>query len=269
MKFYAKRRNVKKRPAKKTVKKAIKTNSNRIFEKKVLKVIHKQAENKEAWHTSGTSLIKFNSGINATGDYQRLVPFISQGTADNQRIGDQIRAQSMNLKGYIKFDVSLDPALSLNNVAVGVRMMVLSLKNNLSWASLSSSATPLTNLLKKGGTTVGFTGLINDLMAPINTDLFTVHYNKVIYMNQSYVAYSTLAGYYSSDVKDLVRFFNIKIKCKNKLLKYDSGTDSGTLPTNFSPFLICGYSFLNGAGGDVVSTQLGLQYQTIFRYEDA
>lgn len=271
MKFYAKRRNVKKRPAKKTVKKAIKRNSNRIFEKKVLKVIHKQAETKEAYTTpSAGSLTFFNSGISSTADMLQVLPNIQTSVLDNGRVGDQIRLQKFNIKGYLKLDINTSGSSNSDLTAVYCRLFVLSLKQKPNYTDATSSSTPLSVLLKKGGTTTNFSGQLSDMMAPVNTDVFTVHADRKFYLNQSMLQNfnNTLNAIVPIDMKNTVKFFNIPVRCKNKLLKYDNGTSSGLLPTNYGPFLCLGYCFLNGASADVVSTRVGLHYISTVTYED-
>jgi len=237
------------------------------FNKRVLSVIKKQTEDKMAY-TSNSGVTLFNSGINSSADCQRIVPNISNGNTDYQRIGDQIRAQSFKLKGYL--EMAVDPAISgssASNRRIGVRMMVVTPKafGNVAFAENNASFWQGT-LLKKGGTTTNFSGVVSDLFADINTDAVTVHYNKVTYMTQP-VIYGTLQG--MLDISKTVKFFNINIKCKNRLLKYDANFDSALTPVNFSPILLIGYVLLDGTSPDTVSTRVGCMYETSFKYEDA
>lgn len=269
----------KKRPMGKRVRKLRKApvRTRRVYRKKqgltklIKKVIHQQAESKQAYTTtSNASLTYFNSGINSTGDMIQVIPNIAQGTGDNARIGDQIRAQSLNIKGYVKLDINTTGASNSDLTSVYCRMMVLSLKTKPNYTEATSSSTPLNSLLKKGGTTVGFTGVLSDIYAPVNTDLFTVHSERKFYLNQSHIQNfnSTTNAIVPVDVKNTVKFFNIPLKLKNKLLKYDSGVSSGLLPANYGPFLVLGYSFLNSASPDVISARVGLHYDVIMNYED-
>lgn len=269
--IYAKRsKKTVQRRRRKVTKRGVKPSST--FAKKVRQVIHKQAETKHAFHQSSSgSLTYFNSGINSTGDMLQIIPNITQSTADNGRIGDQIRAQSMNLKGYLKLDINTSGASNSDLTSVVARLFVVSLKTKLNYTEASSSATPLNALLKKGGSTVAFTGLLSDIYAPVNTDLFTVHHDRKFYLNQSMIQNfnSTTNAIVPLDVKNTVKFFNLNIRCKNKLLKYDANVSSGLLPTNYGPMFLLGYSFLNGASGDVISARVGTQFDVMFSYEDA
>lgn len=247
------------------------------FEKKVKAVISSQTETKQAYFSTGDSLTLFNSGINSGADMFQVLPSISIGSADNQRIGDQLNGKTLNIRGYMRLTpkaatgtVTNDPKIS--NVVC--RLMVLSLKQCSNYGLAVNQASQLTALLKKGGTTTAFTGALSDIYAPINTDIFTCHHNSVHYLTQDYVFVpSSTGGTYvnapvAMDVKDTVKFFNIPLKVK-KLMKYEVTCDAGIRPTNYGAFLCMGYSYLSGDSPDVVNTQVGLQFISTFNYEDA
>lgn len=240
----------------------------RNFKKAVKSVVNSMAEDKMAYHAnSETALTYFNSNINQTGDMLQVLPNISSGDEENQRDGDQITVKKLTVKGYIRF--SPVPVGNIAFCQVGVRLMCLSLKKTSSWDLATSTATPIANsLLRRGGTTVGFSGQLSDLYNPINTDLFTVHGNKTFYLTQNQNNWATQVGYYSLDVKNQIKMFTFDIKMKNKKLKYDDNTNSGLLPTNSAPFLCVGYVYLNGDAGDSIVSNLGLHYQSVLRFED-
>jgi len=236
------------------------------FEKKVLQVIHQQAEDKEAFLlTNESSLISFNSGITAVGDCLQLIPPTTNGSANYQRIGDKIQLKTHNIKGYYR----IVPNLAAGSYKFGnvmVRMLVVSFKSAPNYDMITSDPTitsKLAGLLQKGGTTVGFTGLVSDVMAPINRDLFTVHYDKVQNIKQDYVVTAT-----GGITEDTLRMFNINLKVKSKVLKYTDDMSSGLLPTNYSPVMMIGYCFADGSLPDTASTNLQLYYQSRITFED-
>lgn len=235
------------------------------------KVVNKNVEDKVMYQsTSESALVNFNSTISNIGDYMQLIPNCTSNADENGRVGDELTVKKFEVKGYIRFN----PVFNMSTAdpkacQVGVRMMILSLKKTASWDLVTSTSTPLNSLLRRGGTTVGFSGQIADLHNDINTDLFTVHHNKVFYMSQQFVGNSSTTGWFSSEIKDQIRFFKFSMKCKNKKLIYDDDTNSGLLPTNYAPFMLLGYSFLNGSAADTVSTNLGLQLQSYIYYQDA
>lgn len=239
--------------------------------RKIKQVVSSLNETKQAYYNSGNTLTLFNSGIDAVGDLQQIVPNIANGTEDNQRIGQQIRSKSLNIKGYIKLNVN-DVNDSTRLPSVIARMMVVSMKTAPNFSEAQAQAPKIGSLLKKGGTTVPFSGLLSDINAPINTDVFTVHADKKFYLNQSYVnstGVSPPSTIIAQDIRNTVKFFNINVKCKNRVLKYDEDVSSDLLPTNFAPFILLGYSYLDGSAADTLSTNLGLQYISTLNYEDA
>lgn len=254
-----------------TVKKAVRKARVTNFNRKVKMVLSSLAEDKQAFLTTGNSLSKFNSGIDSVGDLIQVLPGISQGVAENQRIGNQIRAKNLNIKGYLKLDVNdINDSTKLPNIVA--RMMVVTMKTAPCFTEAQGQAPKVGTLLKKGGTTTAFSGILSDIYAPINRDVFTVHYDQKFYLNQSYVnatGPSPPSTIISQDVSKTVKFFNINIKCKNRVLKYDEDVAGDILPSNFGPFLLLGYSYLDGSSPDVLSTPLGLQFDSTFNYEDA
>lgn len=257
--------------------KSKKTTKAKMTEKQIKKLIdkriNKNIEDKEAYHvinTGETTLTDFNSQINSTADMQQLIPNISVGASENQRIGNQITAKSLYVSGYFKFKPSVIPNAT-NYPNVCVRLMILSLKTAPNYTEANETSTPLNSLLRKGGTTSAYLGKLSDIFAPINTDLFTVHHNSVSYLTQSiYLQPSgaTVASV-SADLKNTVKFFDIKLKLKNKILKYDDTTSSGLLPTNYGPFMLLGYTYLDGSSPDLLNTACGMFYTTSLKYQDA
>lgn len=254
-----------------TIKKAIRTIKRKSLVKTIKKVIHSQVETKQAFHTSSNAaLTTFNSLITVNGDYLRVLPQITTGAADNQRIGDQLRLQNVMIKGYIKFNPTILTGDS-KNPAVMARLFVLSLKKNLFIGDVQTQTTALSGLLKKGGTTTAWTGILSDIYAPVNTDLFTVHHDRRYYLNQTnFVTMPTTnTGVFPSDIKNTVKFFSLPLKVRNKLLRYDANFDGGLSPINYAPFILLGYTYLDGSAPDNLTTNLGLHYDVIMNFEDA
>lgn len=237
------------------------TQPSAAFAKKVRAVLHKNVETKEAY--ANINNVNFNSGINSAGDCQWLMPAISQGTADNARIGDQIRGQTLTIKGAITSSLSYTSGAASR---IAVRMMVVTPKSYPQYdIAQAQSGTWMNTLLKKGGTTSAFVGNLQDLWAPINRDAITVYMDKVFYLNSPYVA--TSVGGLS--VANSVKFFSKTFKLRNKLIKYDSSIGSGVMLTSYAPILLLGYAHLDASSPDTVSTQVYLNADTIFKYEDA
>lgn len=275
MAFNPKRRRLRRpKPTKKkrVMAKAKSLSSSRAFRVAVQKVVSKDIETKQAFSNQFSQIQNYNSAINSSGDNNFLVPNIGQGTGDNARIGDQIRGQSLTIKGHFisRFTGSAGTTY-YQNCRIGVRMFIVQPKTYLGQGAISANSTTwMATLLKKGGTTVGFTGLISDLYAPVNTDAVTCYYDKLFYVQNPYsnaVFGSTMSNLLMPS--GTTKFFSKTIKLKNKILKYDSNIDSGLTPVAYNPTLIMGYAYLDGSTADTVTTQIGLAWDSILNYEDA
>lgn len=245
---------------------------SKAFVKKVKSIIHKEVETKQAFTNQFSQIQSYNSAINSSGDCAILMPGMSNGTGDSQRIGDQIRAQKLKITGHLitRFTGSSGTTY-YQNCRIGVRMFIVQPKSFLSSSNITTNATTWqSTLLKKGGTTTGFTGLISDLYAPVNTDAITCYYDKVFYVQNPYS--SAVFGTTSSNLMmptGTTKFFSKTLKLRNKLLKFDSTIDSGLTPVNFNPVLIMGYSYLDGSSPDAVTTNLAMSYASVLDYEDS
>lgn len=261
------------RKARKSNKKKVKPSKN--LTKAVDQIIKKRAEPKEAWTTSGNSLVQFNSSIDNTSEMLLVVPSLVENAEDNGRVGDQVTMRSLKISGYLKFGVnSGSSAEFLNDVTtfphVIARLFVVSLKIRSNYQDAIGTATFLSSLLKKGGTTAAFTGVLSDIYAPVNTDLFTVHHDKKFYLSQDFInsqGASIPSQYMVQNVRDTVKFFSLSMKCKNKKLIYDDYTSSNQ-PTNYAPIMLLGYAYLDGSAPDNLNSRLGLHYSTVMTYDD-
>lgn len=245
-------------------------NKEKELEKKIVSVLHKQVEDKQAWLHSGNTYISFNSGINASGDMLQVIPNIGQGVDTHQRMGDDIRAKKCRISGNIRLlpNNSLDVTTL---TAMYVRMFVVSFKNRSNYTDATGQTTALASLLKKGGTTTAWTGVLSDLNAPVNTDEFTVHAERKFYLSQSNIQSSGASAPSArlvTDLRNTMAFFNINLKCKNKKLMYDGTVGSDLQPTNWAPFILLGYCWLDGSSPDTLSTNLQMEYGVDFRFED-
>jgi len=259
------KKNNKKTP-KKTVR-LVKPKKRQSFEKKVLSVIHKQTEDKECYISNNeSSLVSFNSGISGAGDILQIIPNMFNGTEVNERVGDKVNLKSHNIRGYFRI-VPNTAAANYKFGNVAVRQMVLSLKTISNYDAVVADPTlanKLLGLLRKGGTTVSFQGLVSDVMCEINREVFTVHYDKVYHIKTDYNM--TAIG---ATTQDTLRMFNINMKVKNKQLKYSDDVSTSLLPTNYGCFMVFGYCYMDGSLPDTAATNLQVYYSSVMKYEDA
>lgn len=236
--------------------------SSRTFKKKVQSIINQNLEDKVAYKS--VMNVNYNSIIDGASDLNFLIPNMAKGTANNARIGDQVRAKSLTITGWI---ISNLTTTDYSSSRIGVRMMVVQPKGYISQFNISSNATTwLPRLLKKGGTISGFQGTTADFIAPINTDYITCYYDRKMYIEAPYIP-GTNEGI--NNVRHMTKFFKIKIKIRNKILKYDDGDNGGLTPTHFNPVLLLGYCHLDSSGADNIQTQINLSYDSKMYFQDA
>ena len=238
--------------------------------KTIQKIIHRDVETKSVCAVQSST--NFNSGINSIGDVLPLIAGMANGTTDSNRIGDQVRGQNLRVRGhFITRFTGGGGTTYYQNCRIGVRVMIVQPKSFLSLGSIQGNAAVwMSSLLKRGAVTTGFTGIISDLYSDINTDCVTKYYDKVYYIQNPYS--NAVLGSPSSSLlmpTGTTKFFNKTIKLKNKLLKYDSGIDSGLTPTNYNPVMVLGYAYLDGTSPDVVTTQIAMSFDAYLDYEDA
>ena len=249
------------KPRAKRVKRVSKPRTKNLV-KLIQKVIHKDVETKI--QSVNQALTAYNSGINVGADATKLIPTIVQGTDDGQRVGDTILGQHLNCRGHMILDLPGNNATT--NCRIAVRMMVVQPKR---YQNDSDCTTYYANwmpyLLQNGANSQAFTGIIQDLYLPINTNAITKYYDKITYLSVPINQVSSAIGIDTADVRRTVKFFNINVPCK-KVLKYQDGNNT---PINYSPMLIMGYVHLDGSAPDTVSAVVSMAYTTVIKYEDA
>lgn len=209
----------------------------------------------------------FNSTISSTGDVLRLIPDINQGVADGYRIGDKIQPLVLRIRGFVQTNSDYVPTRLHSRHAV--RLMILSVKNYGSFdTAYNNSALTLPNLLKKGTTVSAFNGAPSDLYADINTNVFNLHYNRVMYLTEGVNASNS--GYFGENLRSL-RFFRKTIRFRRPFLYENTQVGiSGARPTNCGMFMVLGYvNLAYGDTADVISTNIAMQYDTKLSYFDS
>lgn len=233
---------------------------SKTFAKKVQKVISKNVESKVSVYTS-PSMVPLNQFLDTSNDCLRLIPFVPNGTAQNQKLGTEIRVQSINFRGHLIFTI---PQTSVNKTRIGVRFTILRGKRFNDWQAAQTDFTAnYTRLLE--GVITGNQGTVAQFNTPINKDYFSTVMDKRFYMSQSLNPAAT-TGYATSQTCKLLNF---NIPYSRRKLIFEDGLDIDD-PVNYPYFLLVNWCMLDGsavtAPGD---TSLSLQYTTTMKYEDA
>lgn len=238
-----------------------KQNPRTAFRKAVQKIVNKNIETKQSYHIMAPT--NFNSGIDAAADALRVLPNVGRGDDVSNRIGQLITAQRLRVQGAISWSPSAGQFGTFANARLGVRLFIIGVRqyNSVSDA-LANTATWMPILLQKGSTATAFTGAINDLWAPLNSESFIKYYDKVFYLDGTYQANATGM----SQLIGATKLFKANLRVKNKVLKYET---AGVNPTNYAPIFVVGYAHMDGSGADVLSTAITVQWDAVLDFDDA
>lgn len=243
-----------------------KKRSRKTFAKRVGAIINKGRETKEVYNNLAQT--SFNSGIDSAGDVIRILPNMANGLGEAQRIGNQVQALSLTVKGAIIYNPSAGQFGTYSNTRLGIRMMIVQPKAYSSYDAIQANATTwLPQLLRKGLTQTAFTGVLDDLWAPINTEAITKYYDKVFMMTSP--LQSTAVGY--TEFLGSTKLFSktFKFKGAGKVLRYDPDFNANILPTNYAPCIIIGYTHMDGSAPDTLSTAIQMNFTSFLNYKDA
>jgi len=242
-----------------------KGNVSKNIKDEIKKELHKRIEDKQVYHSY--PLTSHNSGIDVSGDAIQLIANMSKSVNEGGRIGNSIQCKRIRVTGHFIITTIGNETTSTYKHNIVVRLMCIKVKNFPEVSSaIGSYAFWMPSLLQKGNSTSAFTGLIDDLYAPINRDLITVKYDKLFRVSQGY--YNTGDNTYPPSM-DTCKMFDFTIKNK-KILKFDDFTNAGLTPINDAGYIMMlGYCFLDGTAPDTVSTSIKLAFNSAMYYEDA
>lgn len=227
---YGKKRNYA-RMAKKAVRKpkanGIKVSKpviNPVLKKYVSKLVNKTEEIKVFTNGLATKYNIQGSGFNTTGPFgfnspSNIIPIISQGTGQHQRVGNVIRPKG---KLYIRGHVVALPTSSTNNPFPNcpfyVKIVVWRQKASM---STISNTDILDNGITAGG--INFDGTLDDLMIPFNRDKYVIGAVKTFSLQPN----STVSGYSTENLSrfPVSKFFKMYVDLPAKLTYNDTLLD--------------------------------------------
>lgn len=230
----------------------------------VKSAIHRTAETKIASTTQAINT--YNSGITSSSDFLKLLPIITQGVAQNSRVGSEIKPIKLVVRGYLVYN----SYSNANATMLGPRMFLMQQKQ------IRSYANGITNfdLLDLGGDGTNFTGAALDFVSPHNKDAFYFYADKKTKMLKPYGYTNNISSSTSmSDIpSNLFYPFTITIRPGSNgfpaTLKYDNASGSNQYPTNFAPYLAMGYCNLLNFSPDVIDAQVSMEFISTLYYED-
>lgn len=213
----------------------------------VKKMLHQNVETKLVGLQYNAS---FNNRINTPGDIIQILPNTTNGTGNNDRIGNKITPRGLKVVVSMTVnDVTPGPGFELLP-----RLFILSSRQQKDWQYVPATV-DLTKLLDDGTGERPFLGDIHDYQAPVNRESFIVHKD---------VKTKICLG---TDEQNLgrVKTYTFWIKCP-KVLNYD---DLAATPNNFAPFLSMGFACGDFSQPSDAYTAVKLAMTSTLYFEDA
>jgi len=231
------------------------------FVKKVQRVITKMAEKKQ------TTTTQINVGL-TTGDNSVLVPYIalapilSQGSAENGRIGNSVMVKYARIAGY----VNMLPYNSITNTfpCIKLKMWLVSYKNRNASATNDQTLVigDMATFFENGASGVPFQGTMYDAICPCNSSRWTVHSTRTfdLTLGGASTAYpNTTAPVVGNG--SFQKYFSFDFAKHLGKLMYDD-TSGSNYPTNKNCFLI-----MQPITADGSSRQAGPVAEIHYRYD--
>lgn len=243
--------------------KKISSKSSKSFKKKVLAVIHRQAENKVYIAYGANNSI--TTVVGATPTNINLVPPITQGVGHSQRVGDNVNIRYARVHGHI----NILPYNSISNPTVGplyVKLWLFSVKNFKNSDNLSTS-TINTNFFETNSGSTGMQGNMLDIELSINKQNFTVYATKTYLLSSGPTQGSTYYNSAGASCGATGRFsvpFSFSYAKHMKTLKYDD--TSPVQPTNRNMWLA--FQAVYADGTSLALTTAEYHYNLRVEFED-
>lgn len=284
--------------ARRAAKRAAKAATSKALTTAITKVISRKAESKQAmfYGTAGTfpqtglfndrAFSQQNQFISSTvSDMKWLLPNVAEGTADNQRIGEQISPTSLRITGIVKIANSILTAAPPPPADVYAVVYVLTHKVYKSYeALLGSPAVPpatgfvggnnFTQLLKNGeNTTTTFTGNWWAARQPIADQYYNVLAKKVIRLRWAGLYTSGGQSVSIANAHDFQANWTVNLNKRHlpAHLKYPEASVTGAFnnaPQNFAPFMVVGYYNADGTNTSTAQVQIETTYVSTLNYKD-
>lgn len=186
----------------------------------------------------------------------------SQGTAQNQRIGNQLKIKRWVIKGTFQ---GPDGGTAFDDLQCIVKLYFMRQYN---YQPITAT---LPGLYQDGGSVATPDGSVMQRLMPINKDSYKVYWSKTFKLGQS--AAGTATGTSNNDFKLCPSFgFDVtKYVCKNKIVKYEDGA---TTPTDSLISSLTLVAVMTSQIGDITfgATQesaFSIAINSYIEYEDA
>lgn len=207
--------------------------------------------------------VQFSTAITSTNELFALIPKVSQGTDDYQRVGQTIQPKSLK--------VNIQCALgTANSCQIVADFFFLTAKNVKDIKLTNQILTG--NLLNDGqGGNIPYDGTSYTAMCPINSSEFTLIKRKRVILRKGGYDYNTMysgGGPATDTMTYNSAMFSVKIPLPKKLTYL---TAADLQPTNSFPFMMVGFHAIDNFGNIALTPTIPLyvQAQSQLYFKDA
>lgn len=238
---------------------------NPALKRVVRKMINNTEEKKFYTQSIAYKSPILGTGFNTTGNFgyntaSNIIPVITQGTGQQQRIGCKIRPTSLLVRGHI-LALPTTAAGGTNpytNIPFYVRIVV--------WRQRQSMTTATNPAILDDGITSGgndFEGSLDDLMVPFNKDRFNIA--KVITLKLQPAANSGTAAAENLSKYPMSAFFKFRVPIPKVFVYNDTALD----PSNCRWFMSAGIVNFDGTLAINTVSRANITAQSVLSYTDA
>lgn len=232
------------------------------FASRVKKVIHSQIENKHVNTYAGNTALVFALSGGLSPIAIGMLPTVSQGTGQAQRVGNEINVIKANLKGYVNilpYNFTTNP----QPCPVYVKMWLCRRKQGSPGITGLPSSADYNQWFQSGSGTIGFQGNMLDMTFDTNKDYWTVLATKTIQLGNNSPTSSSSA--ILSGNLGVSQPFSFNFAKHIGKLKYN---DTFNTPTNKELYLVFQNVLADGSTGNAISAT-EIHYNIEWTYEDA
>lgn len=180
-----------------------------------------------------------------TASLMNLFPPITQGVKRNQRDGSRIKLTGVRCKFF--FQIPTDADSDRPSSLIACRLLVCSCKTLKQFSQINANWDAAPGLLNRkylrdGEQETAFQGDMKSLHFPVNTALFTTHYDKKFTLHRGEIRGEPGPGLTNVPAAYKQLKLNLKVKSVNVRWPDDGATES----MNFAPMAILMYAPMDG-----------------------
>lgn len=266
---YARKKRVARKPARKTMSRRARVAKPTVSMVKTMvkKALDNRIENKTLGTTGTLSIFQAqNTTIINTFN---LIPAMGQGTSESQRSGNQVKMKYCVLKGFMRYrGQGTNEETPIAPGQFHVRLFIGRLKQSI----LNPTASQLGELLRTGTVVGGFDsreGL--SLVRPVNTEVFTVYYDKIFKVGAAGPANNNTTFFAASGLNNNDYKLNhiITIPLTKMIAKTWTYNDGALSPTNTGLFMWAGIVDAMASDYANINPLVQFDFDIKWSYEDA